>query len=1068
MFEEDFGDPFALNFREDAAMDVLLERVYEPVVEKLPRIPPPLSEFGLPSDAEVDLCCEIDQFMMWFRLNLDDGTAFLASPVLLSPWRGSDDPPVLTFPSEIAWRARSFRLSFIPDICLHGTAIVVLQIPSSVQEVGPNLCEGFSSLDVVEFEQPCSLTAFPGFGHASAIRSIAIPDSILVIDRDTLSDCPLLTTVVFGESSLLEYIDGFMRTGLKEICIPSSVLEIGRDGFYGSSDLLRVTFGPQSRLRFIQGFGECHGLTKVTLPDSLERIKSGAFRDCSCLAIVDFCRESHLKSVEGFTRTTHCKYQRSFLLVPEPSLKLMRKKLDYQTFEITHSGTFVCGPAGHPNPAPPPPDPRVPVPVVGNRPNPVPPNRDGPAFRLLPQDPRSRVTDSALPDAYRSALYIAFAFSGPLQEDFEPSKPRPMYWSTSITGERYWTFGIEQLAAIFSTLPFLNVKSLRKLTTGNFHVHVGCRDCGVELLHIKTVARHAFAVKLRHSCKSCCPFWSKYSYFGHALRGPVRDPSVRLPPPANQCGYYINCCKAWEALQEPDYHPRIPPLAKIMHAVVRHQGVEFEERDWFDGFRFSESTFRKVQAEYKGWRNFQDFVKKLRESGFVRVRVQRVPESPIESYASHIQFNGWRVVGLTWIPRWAGDAFGKAGYIQLDCSFKPSAPYVYCTPQAIIRNEAVPLGFIMTPTERSTTYKWFYADLADMTGDLPMKPIISDEGLGLIKFGESNAVGPHYFCYRHLIEKFGARGILGIMCRRFLHIPSEAEFAKAHKQVLEQLTELRKADRINVNDYNRFVTFIGGKTGTAYQHGIWRRAADGISTCSNHAERFHRTVKKRARHFLLLSHRLSILVDCINEKFERYQTANHRQLRYIIKNLRNKHATPNANCQNPKCVHRRTMIAQRFGLATFPCKHQVTPGRYSAKEPEQLLLLEGSWDVPDLDVGDLSWPFAERGKLEKVRDLDFRVPQTYSDVDSRRFVLRIAKEVAVLWRHRFEGDEKYSFILEVAETVKACRLQLTDADIESYHARFAVHAWMWAEDRAEGKNLDIGFYAWMIHFMKPE
>jgi hypothetical protein len=46
----------------------------------------------------------------------------------------------------------------------------------------------------------------------------------------------------------------------------------------------------------------------------------------------------------------------------------------------------------------------------------------------------------------------------------------------------------------------------------------------------------------------------------------------------------------------------------------------------------------------------------------------------------------------------------------------------------------------------------------------------------------------HYHCYRHIIEKFGARNPLGLLIRRILFLPTEAEFDFAIPQILSDIT----------------------------------------------------------------------------------------------------------------------------------------------------------------------------------------------------------------------------------------------------------------------------------------
>jgi hypothetical protein len=349
-----------------------------------------------------------------------------------------------------------------------------------------------------------------------------------------------------------------------------------------------------------------------------------------------------------------------------------------------------------------------------------------------------------------------------------------------------------------------------------------------------------------------------------------------------------------------------------------------------------------------------------------------------------------------------------------------------------------------------------------------LKPILSDEGLGLIAFAGGDVAEAHYFCYRHLIEKFGSNGLLGMMAARILHIPTPADFMRAHEQVLIEVDLLLERERISQSDHDRFVTFIGGRTGTEYKHGIWERAAKGISTCSNHAERFHRTVNKRVRHIEILPHRLSILVDVINEKFDKYQSENHRQLRYVIKGLRAKQALHpglrDPHCARPKCVHFRRMMADRFGLSSFPCKHTAIKERYSAMSPEVPTLQEGTFELDVQDIGEaIEWPFRTRTKVPKAAPLDLRMIPKYSD-DDRGFILRIVKEVTFLLKpnQRPHGDAKYSLVLEVAQALFDCQGREAGRSQSDFRAVFAVEAWTWATNRATEKDLVTGFYTYMV------
>jgi hypothetical protein len=117
----------------------------------------------------------------------------------------------------------------------------------------------------------------------------------------------------------------------------------------------------------------------------------------------------------------------------------------------------------------------------------------------------------------------------------------------------------------------------------------------------------------------------------------------------------------------------------------------------------------------------------LAKSGYTEVIVRKGPAS------TPYTFHGHDIVALIWVPKWAMRTYEVASYIQLDCSHWTTRPFVYCVPQAIIRNEAVPLGFVMTPTESAWTYAIFMYRLWQFLtrNVIPRLPVLSDQGPGL-------------------------------------------------------------------------------------------------------------------------------------------------------------------------------------------------------------------------------------------------------------------------------------------------------------------------------------------------
>jgi hypothetical protein len=511
--------------------------------------------------------------------------------------------------------------------------------------------------------------------------------------------------------------------------------------------------------------------------------------------------------------------------------------------------------------------------------------------------------------------------------------------------------------------------------------------------------------------------------------------------------------------------PYTESISHVAHADVRHGRVDPLQKKWYDDVGFSERTWRQFRAQQEGNRDFDAFVEKLKASGSVSIRLGAVIDEEHPQPKGSLGYNARVVIGLTWVSRLAPAAFDAASYIQLDCSFKPSYPYCYCTPQAIINNEAIPLGFIMTPTERKATFAWFYQDLELMHGGtLPPKPILTDRGLGLIAFGLQ--IMAHFFCHRHLIENFGARGLLGILVTRVLRLPSEDAFRAALQEVVDEADLLFSNERITEKDYDAFIEFLGGRDGSEYRHGRWLRNEFGVATCSNHAERFHRTVNKRTKGKQILLVRLAILVDAINEKIDKYQDGRYRQLRHVIKTLRQKGAPQNMGCQREKCGHFRTEMQSRFGIPFVPCKHHAGDkqfDKFKGASPIPLAPRTEDFEVKvhELEGEELAWDFAEaRVKVDKARDLDLKLPKTLAEGNDRQFTVQIVREVSFLLNanKRFHGDQKFSFLMEVAHAVRDTNRDWWDRS--RFCACFSVHAWQWAVDRNGGQH-DVAFYRWM-------
>jgi hypothetical protein len=292
-------------------------------------------------------------------------------------------------------------------------------------------------------------------------------------------------------------------------------------------------------------------------------------------------------------------------------------------------------------------------------------------------------------------------------------------------------------------------------------------------------------------------------------------------------------------------------------------------------------------------------------------------------------YKGREVYSLIWIHKDAPTAYKKAKYIQLDASFRASKPFAYCVPQVMIDNEAVPVGFILTPTESTFMYQMFMDELWSLIppDELRKGPILSDQGLGLIAFCILNGI-KHYFCHRHLIEKWGASSAGGMLAARVLKIVTEAEYLALRVQFIaeaEALCHRRRMTRKQLAAFKKWLQLPTDPNALIFPDGIWHRAADGVARCSNHAERFHGIVNQviKAQKCTALPSRLKILQIVILQRVAKYETSPRERLHDVYFELVKKKKCQCDECHSVDCHHYCEMMAKRFGLDSFPCPHTI-------------------------------------------------------------------------------------------------------------------------------------------------
>jgi hypothetical protein len=170
-------------------------------------------------------------------------------------------------------------------------------------------------------------------------------------------------------------------------------------------------------------------------------------------------------------------------------------------------------------------------------------------------------------------------------------------------------------------------------------------------------------------------------------------------------------------------------------------------------------------------------------------RLQLGPGRQIEPSVS---FDSREIGTLIWLAPWAIGALRLVDYYELDCSFKALKPYGYSIPLAVRTNVGIPLGIVVTPSERREVFASF-ADLLAEKGfsheSLFELLLLSDAGTALRSYAEGRAGRQgyhrrHYLCYRHLRESLSSGTFVALLARRLLFTRTEDAFRELYPQTL--------------------------------------------------------------------------------------------------------------------------------------------------------------------------------------------------------------------------------------------------------------------------------------------
>jgi ankyrin repeat protein len=415
--------------------------------------------------------------------------------------------------------------------------------------------------------------------------------------------------------------------------------------------------------------------------------------------------------------------------------------------------------------------------------------------------------------------------------------------------------------------------------------------------------------------------------------------------------------------------------------------------------------------------------------------------------SSFIYGDKYHIRTMTWLIPNITTVLSNCQYIELDASFQASHPYVYTVPQAIIHNEAVPLGFTLAPTERMDLYKEFYDAItrAYPQFDLHMRiPILTDEGTGLLAFAKLYHL-EHYLCYKHLLFKFIQNSNLYFLVRRiiFCSTPEKLQMITLHVQmtaalIFQKSTAHKDAfENIFQWSYNIQTKEWTRKPTNFINQSLWVRNAKGIGTTTNHAESFHRTMNINTKTNDDPSKKAMNFRNNIVRKIKSNNTKNGRQIREFIGNEQKRAFLKNI-IQVEKCEKCDTSRFRARFMCDVPCIHTCLAYDLTKIPPFTKISMKTTRPniIHTLSIED-NWTFAEErrpGLLNSNEEVDDSIPENQDEFEDIDYVIYECAEILHVDASRIHRE----FISGVFSAFENDHLDKNEDEVQ---ALFTIHIW---------------------------
>ncbi len=137
--------------------------------------------------------------------------------------------------------------------------------------------------------QPVTKIGEQAFSRNKNLKTVFIPASVTVIDKQAFEDCEELENVNFSEGLQEIFFAAFCGCrSIKNIELPSTLTKIWLNAFENCSSLTEIVIPDGIDGIASYTFSGCSSLKKTVLPDSVTYINLSAFADCTNLEDINF------------------------------------------------------------------------------------------------------------------------------------------------------------------------------------------------------------------------------------------------------------------------------------------------------------------------------------------------------------------------------------------------------------------------------------------------------------------------------------------------------------------------------------------------------------------------------------------------------------------------------------------------------------------------------------------------------------------------------------------------------------------------------------------------------------